>query len=581
MKVRRRLLVALAVLGLSLATYPGADLVSLAVRLTPPPTAAAVPAGPLPWLHVGHPAGRTPFISDERGGLVLLHGAIPGGLIDFWSGTDPSIVSPAPFYPIDPAAYEGRCPANSATIRVPPLCETDLTEMAALGFNSMRLPLSWSLLEPARGEFSVRYLDRVAQVIGWARAKGIYVILDMHQNAYSRYVGRSSQPPAGGALAGLDDYTGAPAWATLTDGLPSETFLGKREVNPAVLAADTNFWYNTAGIQSEYIRAVAFLARRFKNDSTVAGYSIFNEPWPGLSLPPDFDDLLLFPFYRRLIDALVGTHDGLPCPTSVFMPAVCGYPDLGVHDRHHLMFLDPGLLREITDFPTHLGLPLSSYPNLVLGIHSYTHQFTIDAILGQAPDQATYPWGGLDQSYSLAEKEARALGAALFVSEFESGPRYDALLTAGQLREQEKHRLGFAFWTWKENCGGSWGMYAPIPGGCAYGRAAKAGDGDPKPPNGCLRAPREALLARPYPRLAPDDGFTFAYDHTSGAFSIRGAARHDNTRALVIYIPAEVTGRVTGGTAQTAADGSRTITLTPRGDYSLAIGAAPLHLFGC
>src|SRR5207253_2502170 len=113
----------------------------------------------------GHPAGARPYSADPEGRLVLLHGAIPGGLIDFWSGTDPTKPEPAPHYPIDPAAYAGRCPANSATIRVPPLCQNDVSEMRALGFNVIRLALSWSLLEPQRGIYSRQYLDRVAQVV--------------------------------------------------------------------------------------------------------------------------------------------------------------------------------------------------------------------------------------------------------------------------------------------------------------------------------------------------------------------------------------------------------------------------------
>jgi hypothetical protein len=225
--------------------------------------------------------------------------------------------------------------------------------MAALGFNSVRLPLSWSLLEPDRGRFNEQYVDRVAQVVDWARALGIYVIIDMHQNAYSRYVGT----PQGG-VGDLRNYTGAPAWATFTDGFPSHAY-GQREVNPAVLEADTNFWYDRSGIQDEYIAAVAFLAKRFEDDSTVAGYSVFNEPLPGWNLPPGFEDLLLFPFYRRVIDAVTGVGDGLPCWSGFFMPAVCGYRDLGVRDQRHLFFLDTGLVREVTDFPTHLGLPVA------------------------------------------------------------------------------------------------------------------------------------------------------------------------------------------------------------------------------
>ena len=33
------------------------------------------------------------------------------------------------------------------------------------------------------------YVDRVAQVVDWAKGQGMYVIIDMHQNAYSRYIG--------------------------------------------------------------------------------------------------------------------------------------------------------------------------------------------------------------------------------------------------------------------------------------------------------------------------------------------------------------------------------------------------------
>lgn len=587
MTVLGRLPVALAILVLSLFSYPGAEVLALVVSVTPPPPVVAKPAGPLGWLHVAHRSGRTPFIADDRGRTVLLHGAIPGGLIDFWSGADPSQLAPPPHYPIDPAAYLNRCPVNSATIRVPPLCQNDLAEMAALGFNSVRLPLSWSLLEPRRGEFSSAYLDRIAQVVGWASAQGLYVILDMHQNAWSRYVGRALDPPLGGARPGLHDYSGAPAWATNTAGLPSETFLGQREVNPAVLAADTNFWYNANGIQSEYIRAVAFLARRFRDDSTVAGYSIFNEPWPGFNLPPGFEDLLLFPFYRRLIDAVTGVHDGIACPTTVFMPAVCGHPDLGVHDRNHLIFLDTGLDREITDFPTHLGLPLSSYPNLVLGIHAYTHKYTFDALAHQPP--SAYPWGGYEQSYGLAEREARALRTALFVAEFGSETSEDQQLLASQLREQEKHRVGFAFWTWKENCGAgsTWGVYSGVygePGGrCAYDRKGSPDIG-PKPQNGCLRSSREALLVRPYPRAVPGDDFSYNYDPGTGGFSLIGRA--DNRSApLVLFIPQQVTGRlagtVIGAQVVTMADGSRIVTITPRGRYSLSVSPAPLRLTSC
>ncbi|HLQ61030.1 MAG TPA: cellulase family glycosylhydrolase, partial [Candidatus Acidoferrales bacterium] len=179
----RRAAAGLLVAVLALLSYPGADLAALHARLRRSPAALDSGGAPLPWLHVEHPPRGTAFIADPEGRRVILRGVVAGGLMDFWSGSDSGDESPPPLFPIDPAAYEqGRCPANFATVRVPPLCRNDLAEMSQLGFNVLRLALSWSLLEPQPGAYDRTYLDRVAQVVGWARAEGVYVMLDMHEN---------------------------------------------------------------------------------------------------------------------------------------------------------------------------------------------------------------------------------------------------------------------------------------------------------------------------------------------------------------------------------------------------------------
>lgn len=539
---------------LAAISYPGALAVSLATLAVPSEDAPAIPPGALPWLHVAHPAGARPYIADEVGRMVLLHGATPAGMLEFGPGS-------APLYAIDPAAYgDGRCPAANPSSRYPPLCRADLEEMSRLGFNSLRLPISWSVLEPARGEFSQTLVDRIAQIVDWARALRMYVIIDMHQNAFSHYVG----PGDGVDLA---YNSGAPRWATITDGFPSWALRGQREVNPAVFEATTNFWYDRDGIQDEYIAALAFVARRFVSDSVVAGYGLYNEPWPGWNLAPGFDDLFLFPFYRRVIDAISGVRDGLPCWSGFFMPAVCGYRDLGVGDRRHLLFLDTGLPREITDFPTHLGLPVSSYQNLVLGLHAYTHIYTPDKLFfGQTPRQATYPWGGYEQSYALAEREAKAMRAALFVEEFGNDPKDDDVVLAAQLREQEKHAVGFEFWTWKEKGGGAWGVF------------------DPAMP--CIRPAREQLLARVYPLQTADLGVRFHYEPSDGSFKLEAIGKSGDPDTAV-YVPPEVTGMVSAqGAARITvidqADGNRLVLASPSGGgFSISISPAPLRLAGC
>jgi len=203
--VIRRVVFVLLVVVIATLTYPGALLVSLAVMLAPAPQSTAGPQGALPWLHVAHPTGATPYIADDQGRMVILHGATPAGLIEFGPGT-------APVYPVDPAAYEdGKCPAQSG--KYWPLCRSDLEAMARLGFNSVRVPISWSVLEPTRGAFSQALVDRLAQIVDWARALRMYVIIDMHQNAFSHYV-----DPGDGVH--LDFNSGAPRWATITDGVP-------------------------------------------------------------------------------------------------------------------------------------------------------------------------------------------------------------------------------------------------------------------------------------------------------------------------------------------------------------------------
>lgn len=542
-----RVVVALVIVLVSAVTYPGAVLVSLATRLAPAPATTPGPRGDLAWLHVEHPSNGAPYIADDQNRLVLLHGAIPASLLEFGN------VAPNP---IDPAAYAGgACPTSLPDSHYPPLCQADVTAMARLGFNSIRLPLSWSLLEPQRGTFSTTYVDRIAQVVDWAREQHMYVIIDMHQNAYSYFVGGAADP-----TVHLDAYSGAPAWATYTDGFPSHA-LNKRELNAAVLEATNNFWYDRAGIQDEYIAALAHVAKRFRDDPVVAGYGVYNEPWLGWNLPPGFEDLLLFPFYRRVLDAVTGARDGLPCWSGFFMPASCGYRDLGVDDTRHLFFLDTGLLREVTDFPTHLGLPVSSYANVVLAMHAYTHIYTLDTLT----PLKDYPWGGYDQSYSTAEREARAMDAALFVSEFGNGTDQDGTLLPSQLLEQERHRLGFAFWNWKEVGSGAWGVFDP---------------------GGCLRTARERLLARVYPQATGDRNLTFHYDASDGLFTLhaRGANGDPST---VVYIPPEVTGQVTldgavRGVVSTAGDGSRLVLASPTGgSFAVAVAPAPLRLSGC
>ncbi len=175
-------------------------------------------------------------------------------------------------FPVSPSAYVGRCPKASPLVPQPPLCEVqasraafdqstapgsgdDFAQMRALGFDVARLVLNWSQLEPTPGTYSATYLNRVAQVVGWARQQGIYVILDMHQDQYSRYIlpASGASAPSGCSPSGGGD--GAPAWAVQDDGKPGCALIGIDELNPAESASFANFWQKRASVGATGARA--------------------------------------------------------------------------------------------------------------------------------------------------------------------------------------------------------------------------------------------------------------------------------------------------------------------------------------
>jgi len=117
-----------------------------------------------------------------------------------------------------------------------PLTATDFERIAALGMNVVRLIVHWSKLEPQRGVIDAAYVAQIHRAVDWAAANDIYVVLDMHQDAWGKYI---ATPPGETCLPGFDraiGWDGAPQWATLADGLPT-CRIQLRELSPAVAQA--------------------------------------------------------------------------------------------------------------------------------------------------------------------------------------------------------------------------------------------------------------------------------------------------------------------------------------------------------
>lgn len=565
-----------------------AGLTAAAAALSITSGSAATPNGgassALPWLHVEHPAGELAQVTDSSGRTVILRGVNIVGLEDdFYRLPDGTAAGPEPFWSIKPSDYAGKCPANSLVSGQAPVCESDFAQMRALGFNVVRLPVSWSLLEPTPGKYDATYVARVAQVVGWAKAQGIYTLIDMHEDSYSRFTPEPDGPNIPGGVItpsrnGRNHADGAPPWAVMASGAPPLTLLGTAELDLYVESAFTSFWLNRTptdpngkalpqgdapgpGLQDHFTGALRALVARFTNEPAVVGYEIMNEPLPGLTAVPGvFDQLLLYPFYGRVIAAMTEKLD-----------------------KRHLFFVEPSVERNLTDVAVGLSAPFTPYPNIVYAPHVYTHVFTAGTLapapVGPVVD-GVYPLG-YDQAMITATAEAKLLKAALFIGEYGNSNSDDATKLAPQTAAFDKAGIGSVLWQWKGNCSegqtsaqcnpGIWSMF--------YGSVAKV----PAHDAGLIPS-RVKYVARAYPRHVAGTLESFAYSPETRRFTLSatysGKAVTKAADATVVFIPKAATGAIkAGGAAKVlrtdrTADGNRIAYLAPTGagSYTVTVG---------
>ena len=146
------------------------------------------------------------------------------------------------------------------------------SRLKSWGINCLRMGLIWDGIEPEPGKYNEHYLDEIEKRVRWAADNDIYIMLDMHQDLFSRKFS-----------------DGAPLWATLDEGLPHQTgsiWSDAYLMSKAVQKSFDNFWENRPakdgiGIQDHYISVWIHVAARFSKYTNVLGYDIMNEPFIG------------------------------------------------------------------------------------------------------------------------------------------------------------------------------------------------------------------------------------------------------------------------------------------------------------
>ncbi len=150
----------------------------------------------------------------------------------------------------------------------------DLDPLQDMGANLVRFNFIWEAAEPQAGVYDEAYFDYYDRVIQWAWARGMYVLIDFHNNAYSRYAAKGCG-------------SGFPRWALSPDVIPAEPkAMGECVFTSAMMGAmlskaNYTLWHDFMtdkhGVRTRFFALTQKLAEKYANHPAVIGFDL-NEP---------------------------------------------------------------------------------------------------------------------------------------------------------------------------------------------------------------------------------------------------------------------------------------------------------------
>jgi endoglycosylceramidase len=346
------------------------------------------------------------------------------------------------------------------------LSKEDLDYFKKFGFNLVRLGVTWESVEKTEGQYDMEHLSQMEKIINILGENGISVILDAHQDMFSRNFCGEGVPhfhakklshnkecddtylswmlKAFGACIPLSHWN----WRYNDEGLPliedCNNFL-KYHQSPELTTIYNSFYENEHGVQDKFIDFWKVMATKFKDNKYIIGFDIWNEPWPGnmwstfYGLWPGYaTDTQVLPFFKKVDKALREIKEDF-----VFLFETAPFPDT-------VPFWGGRVVAELRDTAAHD----KKYTNKqVLNVHNYCCAARADVCDHGEPQLSDSDFCNDFHRRKIKShlRNARDLGIPLIITEF--GACSDSEACYHEMKNFVEHAeedfVSWAYWMYK------------------------------------------------------------------------------------------------------------------------------------
>ncbi len=370
---------------------------------------------------------------------------------------------------------------------VPPFTKEDVQEIAKLGFNHLRLPINWSAFEPQKDVYMrEEFFEKIHEVLDWCRAVGIYVLLDIHADAWSKEIGEDGMP----------GWTIYPENYKPMEGPLNFTSLALRRANPQVFKCYRDLVLNNHNIRDEYLYFWNSMIEEFKDNPAIIGFEPLNEPtaYFGGVTERQFLD-----FYK-----------------------VCSQNMRNI-DTRHILWLEPDAARNIVGTAPLLGAPFPD-GNIIYCPHYYPN------LTSNVSENTIDGWkSATNKAFDRILQEGRSWNAPIVINEWGINPStYKGMtLVAAFMEQMELRNIHSTFWLWREpkpgtsGADGTWGFFTDLGDGRAW----------------ASRDDAKKNIAVPYALSLPAPYKTHYFDRATKVFTCTFDMTTQDTGSPILYIP--------------------------------------------